>query len=172
MRFYSSLILTGIFACALRTPIAPRTQGDPTTEDRARYSMVKAQGGARCMSMVHDCAACECGCPLSNELSEEPPVRPSAVKKRRTQLRITFHKPHLLRTLHPTSIAITSPTANQSEMSSFHFHTTSDAVSFSCGEDRQQTALAFDGSAAGSPAVSTDLLWDMKGYSYCTDTRP
>lgn len=54
---------------------------------------------------------CECGRPLSTKLSEEAPARPPApfpVKKRRAQLRIPFHKPHLSTQLHPTSIAITS----------------------------------------------------------------
>ena len=66
-------------------------------------------------------------------------------------------------------------------MSSFLI--TSDDAFFSCGEDpmtawsqatgvNQQTALTFDGSAAGPPAVSTNLLWDMKGYLYFTATRP
>ena len=41
-------------------------------------------------------------------------------------------------------------------MSSFHFHTTSDAAFFSCGKDHQQTSLAFDGSAAGPPALSKE----------------
>jgi len=36
----------------LRTPVALRTRGDPTAEDRARYSAVKAQWGAHRMSMA------------------------------------------------------------------------------------------------------------------------
>ena len=87
--------------------------------------MVKAQGGARHMSMVPNCVNCEHGRPLSSELSEEAPVPRPPAKKRRAQLGITFHKAHLLRTYIPQ----VSPSSlkQQAKARCLHFTSTTPA---------------------------------------------
>ncbi len=57
------------------------------------------------------------------------------------------------------------------------FHTDSQSAVWSCGEDQtaawsetadvryDQAAVAFDWGAASPVTVSTNILWDMRGYS-------
>jgi hypothetical protein len=133
-----------------------RTRCDPTTEGRARYSIVEAQGGpCRIVSrMKHDCAY-SCGHPLSQanppKLTEHPfPVK----KRRRPHLRITFHK--------PTFFAPDSKQPTNSPMSSFH--TTTNSTSGSCGpyqmaettvNEQSVAAVTSNWGAAGPIVVST-----------------
>jgi hypothetical protein len=95
------------------------------------------------MSMMHCRAIVNVGRPLSIGLSEETPVpQLKSVARRPASLPQTPSSTHL----HPTRI---HPKPNQSHMSSFHSYTTIDAAS-SCGEDRQQAAVAFEAVSTGT----------------------
>jgi len=101
IRFHSLLSIMPILECgmggALRTPMELRTRGDPTTERRVGYSVVKAQRGPLLMAIVpvRDCACSSLWTStLPSEPSKEVPVPPSPVKRRREQHHITFHKSH------------------------------------------------------------------------------
>ena len=171
IRFYSPLSIMPNLECgmrgAVRTPVALRTGCDPTTNHRVGYCVVNAQRGVRFMATgpYVIVLACRCERPF---FQVSPPRKcpfhcPPVKRRRRRQLRITFHKPHFFASRSHTYTHV----PHQSNMSSF----------FSCGEDQtaawtqvahhnQQAAVPFDGSMADHITVSTGLFRDMEGYSH------